>query len=124
MMDLAELNRSVTIAILGAEALPPGTWEAQRAFRQVADLEAEIATIIGARTAAGEIARLGAVTAALSAGEPLRALQLGDRYLADGLSDGSKVRLELLLDEAEAEIERIAAAAPNVDPIGFHLRAA
>lgn len=123
-MDLAQLNHSVTNAILRAEALPAGTWEAERAFRQVADLEEEIATIIGARTAAGEIARLGAVTAALSAGEPLRALQLGERYLADGLSNSSKAKLDQLLAEAEAELERAVAAAPNVDPIRYQIRAA
>jgi len=122
-MDLNELNRSVTSAILLAESLPAGTWDAQRAFRKVADLEEEIATIVGARTAAGEIARLGAVTAAMSAGEPLRALQLGERYLADGLSDGSRAKLDELLAEAEAEIRRDAMSAPNVDPVRFTLAA-
>ena len=121
-MDLDDLNRSVTSAILRAEALPARSWEAERAFREVADLEEEIATIIGARTAAGEIARLGAVTAALSAGEPLRALQLGDRYLGDGLGDASRAKLRSLLNEADAEIER--GASRNVDPIRFSLRAA
>ena len=123
-MDLSELNRSVTSAIVRAEALLAGTWEAQRAFREVADLEQEIATIVGARTAAGEIARLGAVTAALSAGEPLRALQLGERYLADGISEGSRAKLVQLLAEAEAEIGQAAASAPNVEPVRFILRAA
>ena len=123
-MDLAELNRSVTNAIIRAEALPPRTWEAQRAFREVADLEEEIATIIGARTAAGEIARLGAITAALSAGEPLRALQLGERYLADGLSEGSRAKLRELLAEADAEIGRDAISAPHVSPVRYSLHAA
>ena len=123
-MDLAELNRSVTSAIIRAEALLPGTWEAQRAFREVADLEEEIATIIGARTAAGEIARLGAITAALSAGEPLRALQLGERYLADGLSEGSRAKLRELLAEADAEIGRDAISAPHVSPVRYSLHAA
>ena len=76
-MDLDDLNKSVTNAILQAEALPRGSWEAQHAFREVADLEEEIATIAGAGAVEGEIARLGAVTAAMSAGEPLRAIQLG-----------------------------------------------
>jgi hypothetical protein len=76
-MDLDDLNKSVTHAILQAEAFPCGSWEAQHAFREVADLEEEIATIAGAGVVEGEIARLGAVTAAMSAGEPLRALQLG-----------------------------------------------
>jgi hypothetical protein len=122
-VNLDQLNRSVTGAILRAEALPTGSWEAESAFREVADLEEEIAAIDGARTAAGEIARLGAVTAALSAGEPLRALQLGERYRSDGLSDGSRAKLAELLDEAVAEIERGAINA-NVDPVQFTLRAA
>lgn len=123
-MNLEELNHSVTSAILRAEALKANSWEAQRAFREVADLEEEIATIVGARTAAGEIARLGAVTAALSAGEPLRALQVGERYVADGLSAGARAKLDQLLAEAEADIVRRAADAPNVDPVRFTLRAA
>jgi hypothetical protein len=122
-MDLADLNRSVTRAIVRAEALPPNTWDAQRAFREVADLEEEIATIVGARTAAGEIARLGAITAALSAGEPLHALQLGERYLAHGLSEGSRTKLTELLAEADAEIVRDAKSAPNVEPVRYSLHA-
>jgi len=90
----------------------------------VADLEEEIATIVGARTAAGEIARLGAVTAALSAGEPLRALQLGERYLADGLSEGSRAKLASLVAEADADVARSAASAPHVVPVRYKLRAA
>jgi hypothetical protein len=121
-MDLAELNRSVTSAIIRAEAFQPETWDAQRAFREVADLEEEIATIMGARTAAGEIARLGAVTAALSAGEPLRALQMGARYVADGLSAGATAKLLQLLAEADAGLD--AALAPNVDPVRYTLDAA
>jgi hypothetical protein len=124
MMDLNELNRSVTAAILRAEALPSGSWEAQRAFREVADLEEEIATIVGAHTVDGEIARLGAITAALSAGEPLRAIQLGERYPADALSDSARRTLEALLKEADEELQRGVVDAPSVEPIRFNLRAA
>jgi len=46
----------VTRAILRAEALTPGSWEAERAFRDVADLEGEIAAIAGAHTVEGEVA--------------------------------------------------------------------
>jgi hypothetical protein len=123
-MGLDELNRSVTSAILRAEALPPGSWEAERAFRDVADLEEEIAAIAGAHTVEGEAARLGAVTASMSAGDLVRAVQLAERYLADALSDRSRARLCELHDEAEAEIARAAISAPNVDPIPFILRAA
>jgi hypothetical protein len=123
-MDLDQMNRDVTIAILRAEALPSGSWEAERAFRNVAELEEEIAAIVGAHTVEGEVARLGAVTASMSAGDLVRAVQLAERYLADALSTGSRAKLAELRDEAEAEIARAALGAPNVDPVRFNLRAA
>jgi hypothetical protein len=123
-MALDDLNKSVTDAILRAEALAPGSWEAQRAFREVADFEEEIATIVGAHTVEGEIARLGAVAAALSAGEPLRAIRLGERYPMDTLSEGARKKLDDLLKEAEAEIQRGVDDAPSVEPIRYSLKAA
>jgi hypothetical protein len=121
-MSLDELNRNVTAAVLRAEALPPGSWDAQRAFREVADLEEEIATIVGANTVEGEIARLSAIAAALSAGEPLRAIQLGTWYSPDGLSEPARRKLEALLREADEEILRAVGDAPSVEPIRFSLR--
>lgn len=123
-MGLDELNRSVTSAILRAETLPPGSWEAERAFLDVAELEQELAAKAGAHTVQGEVARLGAVTASMSAGDLVRAVQLAERYLADALSDGSRAKLQQLHHEAEAAIARVAAGAPNVDPVRFTLRAA
>lgn len=123
-MSLEELNHSVTSAILRAEALPAGSWKAERAFREVAELEQELAAIVGAQTVEGEVARLGAVAASLSAGDLLRAVQLAERYLADGLSDRSRRKLEQLHAEAEAAISSAAQAAPNVEPVPFSLRAA
>ena len=112
-MALEHLNRSVTDAILRAEALPPGSWEAQQAFLDVANIEEEIAMILGANSVDGEIARLGAVAAALSAKEPLRAVHLGERYLADALSESAGAKLRELLDEANADL----AGAPGVQDI-------
>jgi hypothetical protein len=123
-MGLDDLNNSVTNAILRAEALPAGSWAAQRAFREVADLEEEIAAIVGGHTVEGEIARLGAIAAALSAGEPLRAIQLADRFLADTLSDSARAKLDELVREADAEIQREIVDEPSVQPIRFSLRAA
>ena len=123
-MELDDLNKSVTNAILRAEALKPGSWDAQHAFREVAELEEEIATIVGARVVDGEIARLGAVAAALSAGEPLRAIQLATRYLADQLSDSAQAKLGELVNEANTELELGAADGPSVAQIRFQLRAA
>ena len=123
-MGLDDLNRSVMRAILHAEALPPGSWEAERAFRDVADLEEGIAAVVGAHTVEGEVARLGAVTASMSAADLVRAVQMAERYLADSLSGSARAKLRELHAEAEAEIARAATAAPNVDPIPFIWRAA
>lgn len=123
-MDLGELNAKVTAAILRAEALRSGTLESQSAFREVSALEESIAALTSAKDVEGEIARLGAVAAALSAGESLRALQLARRYTADDLSAKIRAKLDELVKEAELETQRAAAIEPNVEPVKFHLRAA
>lgn len=121
-MNLAELSRAVTDAIVRAEALKPGSWEAESAFREVSELEEAIAATIGTRDVEGEIARVGAVSAALSAREALRAVQLADRYLHDDLSDGARAKLEELRTQAETEIS--AAEEPKVLPVSFQLKPA
>jgi hypothetical protein len=123
-MKLDDLNRSVTNAILRAEVLPAGSWEAESAFRDVADLEEEIAALVSAQTVEGELARIGAVTAALSASEPLRARQLAERYLGGALGDGTRTKLEELAQRADTEMQAAAANAPHVQPVRFKLRAA
>ena len=67
-MSLDALNRRVTNAIIRAESLPPGSRDAWEAFHDVSALEESIATLLPPDDLEGEIARLGAVTAALSAG--------------------------------------------------------
>ena len=69
-MDLDDLNVRVTGAILRAERVPAGSTEAEEAFREVGRLEESIASITPPEELEGEIARLGAVTAALSAADP------------------------------------------------------
>lgn len=64
----------------------------------------------------GEIARLGAVTAALSAGEPLRALQLAARFLAENLAPEVAEKLRRLVKEADVELARVATDEPTVMP--------
>jgi hypothetical protein len=121
-MNLAELSYAVTDAIIRAEALKPGSWEAEAAFREVSDLEQAIAATAGANDVEGEIARVGAVSAALSAREALRAVQLADLYLHDDLSDGARAKLDELRAQAEAEIS--AAEEPTVFPVSFQLKPA
>jgi hypothetical protein len=123
-MNLADLNESVTEAILRAEALAPGSWEAQTAFRDVSEFEEAIASIVSAKEVEGVIARLGAISAALSAGEPLRALQLADRYGGDDLGQKAQSKLSELKAEAESDIQRAVQKELSVEPVRFHLRAA
>lgn len=123
-MDLDDLNARVTEAILRAERLPVGSDRAQEAFREVGRLEEAIAGLTSAHDIEGEIARLGAVTAALSAAEPLRALVLVERYLAEGASPAAAAKLEALRAEADADLAEVASKAPPVRPVRYTLLAA
>lgn len=120
-MNLDELNARVTEAILRAERLPRGSDQAQVAFREVGRIEESIADLTPAEGLEGEIARLGAVTAALSAAEPLRALVLVDRYLAEGVSPEAAARLDALRAEADADLAEAASNIPPVRPLRYVL---
>jgi hypothetical protein len=122
-MNLAELNRRVTDAITVAENIPKGSPESWTAFREVSMLEEEIARLTSADDVEGEIARLGAVAAALSASEPLRAVQIGQMYLAEDLADDVKSKLTAMLDDANETINTLAADL-TVHPVKFTLEAA
>jgi hypothetical protein len=123
-MSLDELNRRVTNAIVRAESLPAGSRDAWEAFHDVSALEESIAATVPPDDIEGEIARLGAVTAALSAGEPLRALQLAERFLSESLAPEIAEKLRQLVTEADAELVRAATDEPTVVPVTFTLRAA
>lgn len=123
-MSLDELNHRVTNAIIRAESLSAGSREAWEAFHEVSVLEEAIALLAPPDDIEGEIARLGAVTAALSAGEPLRALQLAERFLSEGLALEVGAKLRQLANEADAELARAATNEPTVMPVTFTLRAA
>jgi pyruvate-formate lyase-activating enzyme len=122
MSNLDDLNARVTDAILRAERLPADSFEALAAFREVWQLEAAIASITPPDDVEGEIARVGAVTAALSAREPLKALQLIDQYRHETLAHEVLEKLNTLQAEAQAELSNVRAA--TVRPVRFKLRAA
>jgi len=90
-----ELNRKVSMAILRAERLAdaeapdagPGGAETQIAYAEVSRWEEALAALHPADRMEGAIARLGAVTAALRAGDETRAWQLARRYLAEPALD-------------------------------------
>jgi hypothetical protein len=123
-MELDDLNARVTEAILRAERLPQGSEQAEEAFREVGRLEEAITDLTAAHDVEGEIARLGAVTAALSAADPLRALWLGDRYQREGVSPEAAAKLDALRAEAETEIARYASEVPLVRVLRFTLEKA
>lgn len=122
MSNLDDLNARVTDAILRAERLPADSFEALATFREVWQLEAAIARITSPDDVEGEIARVGAVTAALSAREPLKALQLVDQYQRETLAHEVLERLNTLQAEAQTELSKVRAA--TVRPVRFTLRAA
>lgn len=123
-MELDDLNARVTEAILRAERLPAGSDQAQEAFREVGRIEESIADLLPAHDLEGEIARLGAVTAALSAAEPLCALSLVDRYLTEDVSPEAAARLEALRAEADAALADVASKTPPVRPVKYTLQEA
>jgi hypothetical protein len=94
---LEALNERVTEAILRAERLPAGSAEAMAAFVEVGALEEQIAEITPAKSLEGDLSRLGAVNAALCAGDPARATELMQRYRAQ-LTDEAAAKLTSLLE--------------------------
>ncbi len=123
-MDLDDLNIRVTDAILRAERLPEGSTEAEEAFRKVGRLEESIASITPPEDLEGEIARLGAVTAALSAADPLHALLLVERYLAEGVTHEAASKLDALRSRAESILAETASRVPLVGPVRYTLQRA
>lgn len=93
----------VTDAILAAERLPVGAPETRAAFLAVSALEEKIALVTLANDVEGEIARCGAVAAALSADAPLRAVRLTDLYLKHALDPSVAQKLGALALRAKQE---------------------
>jgi hypothetical protein len=119
--DLDDLNMRVTGAIFRAEHAALGSLIAEAAYREVSTLEEEIARQVGADEIEGALARVGAVTAALRAGDWLRAAQLAEAFSSDAPAD---LRDQLAGLAAEADAQSRAVAEPDVLPIVFDLRAA
>lgn len=99
-MLLDDLNRRVTAAIWVAEHEQPGTCEAQAAYAVVADLEEEIAKLTSPNVLPGQVSRVGAVRAALMSGNLFRAMQLVERYRAEGTGDALREQLDEFWERA------------------------
>jgi hypothetical protein len=89
------LNLLVTEAIFRAEALArTGSKDAASAYAEVSRYEDALAALHPADDVEGAVARTGAVTAALRAGQYERARDLATRYAADpALSDGRRAEI-------------------------------
>jgi hypothetical protein len=104
-MNVDDLYAAVTEAILRAEGLEASgaTVDAEEAYFRVSALEEEIALMLGPEDEEGAIARRGAVTAAISARMPTRALDLADSYLSETTAPEPLLRqLRELADQARA----------------------
>ena len=83
-MDIDILNTLVTSAIWRAEQLDElGLETSSSAWKEVSELEEELARIMPAKEPEGRIARRGAVHAALKAEDHVRAQDLVQRYAAE-----------------------------------------
>ncbi len=90
--------------------------DAMAAFLEVSLLEEEIAAILPASDPEGALARQGAVTAALDAGDVTRAMAQARYYLQDdGLSPELRADLDSLRLEAKQKLREIMGAENDVD---------
>jgi hypothetical protein len=113
-----DLNQKVTSAIFRAEHLPPGSWQADAAYEEVSQIEVEIARRTRPDDLEGAIARRGAVTAALSARDWLRAARLAEVYLAETVPPELANELRTLAADA---LVQISTDLPEVKQVSFEL---
>jgi hypothetical protein len=119
--EIQDLNKRVSEAIFFAGRAAPGSQEAQDAYRQVSALEEQIARLTAPTDVDGAVARVGAVSAALRAGDWLRASRLVEEFLG-GAPDDVATELRELNREAEASARAI--DEPDVKPVRYELAAA
>jgi hypothetical protein len=117
---LRDLNMRVSGAIFRAEHAAPNSLEADRAYREVSRLEEQIASLVPPDRVQGAVARVGAVTAALSTKDWLRAAQLAETFMGDAPDDLAE-QLRELANEAETLSESV--AEPAVRPVSANLAA-
>ena len=105
-MKANELNKRVTLAIfeaLNAERNGQAE-EIKKAFAQVSALEGELASYLPAGGIEGDMAREGAVRAALKSENAQRARELAENYLAEDVSEDTKQTLLDLTREAQEQM--------------------
>lgn len=99
-MSIEDLYPRVTEAIERAQAFEDaGDTAARLAYREVSTIEEAIASELPSNTTQGDVARCGAVSAALKSGDDTRARELARRYLDEDLRPKTR---EYLLELIEA----------------------
>lgn len=126
--ELDQLYGRVTSAILLAEKAEGrgSIGQAAAAYLEVSFFEEDIAKLLPASDPEGEIARRGAITAAMSAGQFVRAIELGKQYTLDSaVSAALKQQLDVLRSDAEREARKVPHGLILVQPTAtFRLLAA
>ena len=117
-MDVDTLNTLVSSAIWRAEQLEDLELDAAcSAWREVSELEEQLAKVKPADDVEGHIARCGAVRAAVKANDLARAEELADRFAEDGASRALRKELrDLLKVEANGLSERFPSALKHHKP--------
>jgi hypothetical protein len=101
-VDTDTLNTLVTDAIWRAEELEALGIPASPAWKEVSTIEEELAKAFPVSEGQGRIARRGAVSAALKAGDYDRAQALAAAYIAEEAApDSLKTALREILEEAD-----------------------
>lgn len=103
-----ELDTLVSIAIRRAELLDDaGSPTANEAWHEVMVCEERLAAITRAEDITGGVARVGAVRAALAAGQRLEAARLASQYLAeDSLPTERRRAIERVFEEDQERLAR------------------
>ena len=101
-MDTDTLNTLVTDAIWRAEELEALGISASTVWKEVSAVEEELAKAFPVADGQGRIARRGAVSAALKAGDHDRAQALADAYISEqGVPRSLKTALRAILKEED-----------------------
>lgn len=113
-MDTDTLHTLVSGAIWRAEQLEEhGLGSASLAWAEVSQLEEELAKALPLGEPEGRIARRGAVSAALKAGDYVRAQDLADRYTAEAPKSLRTALRKMLEADAQTLASRFRCAAKH-----------
>ena len=117
--EIDRLYSRVTAAIMFAERAEATGSNAQAAARylEVSFLEEEISELLPASDREGEVARRGVITAAMSASQFVRAIEMAKKYEADSsASEQLKNQLALLRGDAEIRLRSVPRGTVLVHP--------